>query len=841
MRVLYVDAYDSFTNNIIGLLESSLDVSVTLVRIDDANVASNLESFLLDFAAVVVGPGPGDPRKQEDVGLINRLWELKGSNLIPILGICLGFQSLALAFGGNVERLRQPRHGLVTEVSHRGTDIFEGVSGPFKATQYHSFRVNLGHASLSDPPEVSPATKSSHLLEPLAWDHDDLHNGPVLQAIKHKIKPFWGLQYHPESICTADAGAEIVRRWWMKSLEWLSSSARAPDMQRTKLSQQNHSQPLPGNGFLSHNVDPDDELQLKQVLEIFTNHRNEPRQSESICLALKQLNVIELCEGLKLPGNELILLDSQQTKGRYSIVGLVMPDQTPKLTFTIHSHRLTISLKGTEYIERRVNHTTTIWILLQRILDIYSPHTGTDSPTQFCGGLMGYMSYEVGLDTVEVGIQAQRPRGGAPDFNFALVERSIVIDHAENRIYIQSLLPRDSDWLSEASNVINCMTQADPLIEHHSSPFLTSTNHVLPTAITETDLYSMTYRSAVLEYFKSGEIQRPAEHQYCPKVLQCQEALRAGDSYELCLTDQTKVTIPQDDCLDQPWVLYQHLRKTNPAPFGAYIRLSGCTILGSSPERFLSWDRQGALQMRPIKGTVKKSKHMNYWLAKSILDSSKERAENLMIVDLIRHDISGMLGARNCKVSQLMQVEEYETVYQLVSVVEGKLPNAIAKRHVADEPIGHTNVNGFDVLRAALPPGSMVGAPKKRSCELLRELEDHKPRGIYSGVLGYMDVRGGGDFSVIIRTAFRVDDEVVWKRKTCSTDTSQKNTSRGEDAREPGSAKSRVDGKGDDPELIPHQVWRIGAGGAVTVQSTAHSEFQEMETKLEAILTIFQE
>ena len=859
LRVLYVDAYDSFTNNIIGLLETTLDVCVTLVRIDDAYVASNLEQFLLDFTAVVVGPGPGDPRKQEDIGFVNQLWELKEPSLIPILGICLGFQSLALAFGGRIERLREPRHGLITDVAHQGTDIFKGISGPFQATQYHSFRVILGQESLPDPQKASQGTKSSPMIQPLAWDYHDSQNGPVSQAIRHKTKPFWGVQYHPESICTAEAGAQVIRNWWIKSLEWLLSHGRSPGVCGVRSSPQLHPRTPSTNDFHVHDVDHRDELELEQILDILTYSRDEPRQSQYVSLPLYQLTVIELCEGLNLPANELILLDSQQTKGRYSVIGLVIPGQTLNLTYTIHSHRLRVSLTGNQYIERHFDHVKTIWDLLQRILNIYNPQTDTESPIPFWGGLMGYVSYEAGLDTVGVITQPEGVNSRAPDFNFALVERSIVVDRVENRIYIQSLLPRDSDWLSETSTAIRSMLDEHGLFEDHPSPPLASNSHVLPTTVSKTNLCSRPARSEILEYFISGDIQRPSEDNYRERVLGCQEALRAGDSYELCLTDQTTVTILKDNNLDHPWVLYQHLRERNPAPFGAYVRLNGCTILSSSPERFLSWNRDGVLQMRPIKGTVKKSKRMNYELAKSILGSSKERAENLMIVDLIRHDISSMIGAQNCRVSQLMQVEEYETVYQLVSVIEGQLPKATRPnpemsnghhdvngtepdRHnhttptpnpkIAKQPPALPPITGIDVLRAALPPGSMVGAPKKRSCELLREFEDHKPRGIYSGVLGYMDVRGSGDFSVVIRTAYRVDDEVVWKPKNGSGGPAADRTQEGDNG--------RIDEE-REREMIPHQVWRIGAGGAVTVQSTDLGEFQEMETKLDAILNIFQE
>lgn len=169
--------------------------------------------------------------------------------------------------------------------------------------------------------------------------------------------------------------------------------------------------------------------------------------------------------------------------------------------------------------------------------------------------------------------------------------------------------------------------------------------------------------------------------------------------------------------------------------------------------------------------------------ADAILKSDKEQAENLMIVDLIRHDLHGVVGSGNVKVKKLMQVEEYETVYQLVSVIEGQLSGLEKK-------------SGIDVLAASLPPGSMTGAPKKRSCELLREVEGGA-RGVYSGVMGYFDVGGGADFAVIIRTAFRWGDE-------------------GEN-------------------------WCLGAGGAVTTLSTADGEYDEMMVKRASALRAFEQ
>lgn len=158
-----------------------------------------------------------------------------------------------------------------------------------------------------------------------------------------------------------------------------------------------------------------------------------------------------------------------------------------------------------------------------------------------------------------------------------------------------------------------------------------------------------------------------------------------------------------------------------------------------------------------------------------------------------------------------MVVEEYATVYQLVSVIEGQCTPSNPTSNNAS-----TGPRGLDVLRASLPPGSMTGAPKKRSCEILRDLEP-KNRGIYSGVLGYLDVGGGGDLSVVIRTAISVDNN-------SNADKSYVGTQNANEV---------------DPSLSAGDTYRIGAGGAVTIQSTAEGEFIEMDVKLSSVLGAF--
>jgi len=205
---------------------------------------------------------------------------------------------------------------------------------------------------------------------------------------------------------------------------------------------------------------------------------------------------------------------------------------------------------------------------------------------------------------------------------------------------------------------------------------------------------------------------------------------------------------------------------------------------------------------------VKKTPGMTFEKASTILSSAKERAENLMIADLIRHDLHGVVGAGNVTVPQLMHVEESETVYHLVSAIQGQLPRPEPS---SDGKMPLPLKTGLDILAASLPPGSMTGAPKKRSCEILKALEEEKPRGIYSGVLGYLSVCGTADFSVVIRTAFRWDDERA--------------------------SVNPIEAEEDG--VLESDVWRIGAGGAITTLSDDKDEYEEMVAKLDSTVGIF--
>lgn len=826
-RILFVDAFDSFSNNITGLLEECLGAHVTLVHIDDEDVNQHLDSVVHGFDAVVVGPGPGHPANTNDTGFINKLWKLDGAHLLPVLGICLGFQSLCLSQGAEVKRLKKARHGIVSRVSHAESDIWAGIED-CDATQYHSLHVGLGNTNNQ---AVWYPTKSCPKLQPLAWDLGDDFNGPILSSARHVEKPFWGVQFHPESICTSAAGRQLIINWWSHAQAWLDArswpvtkgcllSAEAADEYsnvylgasppRISCSSQLSDEFLddwhPTVKLWEDFPRPAFQPQILPFAAGPASHMAEQLRSVADCAqvylryrvcSIIDVQATEIVEALGQNREEVILLDSQgHATGRYSIVGLVVPGKTMKVAYSVYDRKLRYGFSPDGMCDLPVESVDEVWPILQEAIDLVAPqndevvsesslrynhtenvanspvqHLPEDSP--FWGGFMGYISYEAGLETIDVDLHKNCTSGETPDINFAFVHRSIVIDHQDSRLYVQSLLPDDQAWINATEAIINDLSDGTTRRKH--------------TAASSSPVTDLKISAALDTKMAESIVSRPDEYDYRAKVLDCQRFLSSGDSYELCLTDETDISVPVTDSrgVDE-WALYKRLRTKNPAPFGAFLRVSDVTVVGSSPERFLKWTRDGHCQFRPIKGTVKKSPSMARERAHEILNSSKERAENLMIVDLIRHDLSGVIGASNTWVPQLMEVEEYQTVYQLVSVIEGELPPPDAQGR---------GPRGLDVLKASLPPGSMTGAPKKRSCEILRDIE-RRPRGVYSGVLGYMDVGGAGDFSVVIRTLVR------------------------------GQA-----GADNDTET-----WKVGAGGAVTIQSTDEAEFHEMETKASSVL-----
>jgi para-aminobenzoate synthetase component 1 len=220
---------------------------------------------------------------------------------------------------------------------------------------------------------------------------------------------------------------------------------------------------------------------------------------------------------------------------------------------------------------------------------------------------------------------------------------------------------------------------------------------------------------------------------YARAVVAIQQEIAAGELYQANLTHRLEVGFGGD-----AWRLYEALRERSPAPFAAFLELPELAIVGSSPERFLCVDANGCVETRPIKGTRPRGATAaeDARLFDELRHSEKERAENAMIVDLMRNDLGRVCVPGSVEATELFAIERYATLFQMVSTVRGKL---------------RAGCDVVDLLRAAFPPGSMTGAPKIAAINLLARLEPVR-RGVYSGALGYLDARGGADLSVVIRT-----------------------------------------------------------------------------------------
>jgi para-aminobenzoate synthetase len=360
-------------------------------------------------------------------------------------------------------------------------------------------------------------------------------------------------------------------------------------------------------------------------------------------------------------------------------------------------------------------------------------------PFEFNCGYVGYFGYECKADCG--GNRAHR--SSMPDAAFLFADRVIALDHLEQATYVL------------------CVTEPDGAAEGERWIAQTCARLACLKPLTEPDcgVGADAERAFVLSR---------SHGQHLEDVATCQQRLVEGETYEVCLTNTVNV-----DCAAEPLALYRTLRRVNPAPFSAYLRFGARTVLSSSPERFLSVGRDRWVEAKPIKGTSRRGATAveDVRLAEQLRNSDKNRAENLMIVDLTRNDLGVVCEVGTVHVPQLMAVESYETVHQLVSTVRGVL---------------RSELQPPDCIRACFPAGSMTGAPKRRTMEIIDEIEG-QARGVYSGAIGYLGLGGGCDLSVVIRTI-----------------------------------------------VIDHGQATIGVGGAVVIQSDAEDEYQEALLKARA-------
>lgn len=336
------------------------------------------------------------------------------------------------------------------------------------------------------------------------------------------------------------------------------------------------------------------------------------------------------------------------------------------------------------------------------------PEADPDAPP-FRLGLVGWLGYELRSETMGV----PRTRTSRyPDAAFLRVVRALAIEPDGSA----QLLALGESWDEHAE-------WRDSTIRRLSSA----------------ERVSKPGRSADFDTTASGLLNRreltwrDTDAEYIAKVLACQEAIREGEAYQLCLTTEADVAGAFD-----PVEVYARLRAQSPSHHGALLRIGGVSLLSSSPERFLEVHPDGVVRTHPIKGTRPRDADAasDARLKEELLGSDKERAENIMIVDLMRNDLARVSEPGSVTVPSLLAVESYAQVHQLVSSIEGRLREGL---------------DGVDAIAACLPAGSMTGAPKRRATELLDGLEQ-RARGLYAGAFGYLGRDGRIDLAMTIRS-----------------------------------------------------------------------------------------
>ena len=639
MPALIVDNYDSFTYNLVHAVAEITGCAPMVVRNDEL---SWKEIRRLDFDSVIISPGPGSPENRRDFGISARLI---AEAAVPLLGVCLGHQGIAQHFGGRVVRAAEPVHGRGAEIFHEGDELFAGVPNPFTAIRYHSLLVD----------EPLPAC-----LRKIAWTSDGL-----VMALRQVERPIWGVQFHPESICT-EHGVAILRNFLKAPHRPCRHVVRSRPAATSRV-----------------------EIQARQ--------RKLTVSSETLFRRLfsHEQHAFWLDSSLVTPHSRFSFMGASDDVLRY--------DAQSGGFF--------------EYLEQRLEP------------EVQAPPL----PFDFAGGYVGYLGYEL---KAECG-SPNRHRSPLPDACLLRVDHFLAIDHAEGAVW---LVGRNNEWLDEMEDRIRALK------DEPSSPWFCP---------------APSYDLGI------------SRDEYQRLISECRSRIAAGESYEICLTNQLRVAT------DLPALAYyEALRTQNPAPYSAYLQFGDIQVACSSPERFLRIDPAGNIESRPIKGTIRRGAYSRGRRATARL-ARRQRKEPRRKP----HDC----GSRAERPRPRLPLRQRACP---ANDGGGNLRDrASIGQHHRGPP--RADASAVDCIRAAFPGGSMTGAPKLRTLEILDELEP-EPRGIYSGSIGYIGFNGATDLNIVIRTA-----------------------------------------------VFHGGVASIGVGGAITFQSNPEDEWDEMLLKAQALLKAF--
>jgi para-aminobenzoate synthetase len=507
-----------------------------------------------------------------------------------------------------------------------------------------------------------------------AWADDG-----VVMGIEHRRRPMWGVQFHPESIAT-EHGARLVENFYA-----LAHERKEPPRRAIKRPVNTPRRDQGSKAGIS-----DTRLQMRTI----------PGEAPAEALF----------ERLFAAEQHAFWLDSADAPTRLaqsSYLGTSAGAERCVLSYDVDEGVVQVDRDGATAIERG-----SIFDVLDRELAKRAIETPEGIAPNLLGGFVGYLGYECKADCGS----PNEHSSDVPDAVLMLANRLVAIDHVGHCTHVLAVCgPGEEEaqaahWLDEAETTVRELLASPPAQPSLADPAFgePSDAHVR---------------------FDCGR----GREQYLADIARSQAELAAGESYEVCLTDQISTVASPG-----PFDLYRNLRRSNPAPFAAYLKLGDVAVVSSSPERFLSVDRERRVEARPIKGTTSRSTDPaeDAALKAELTNDEKTYAEHLMIVDLLRNDLGIVCEVGSVAVPELMVVEDYATVHQLISTVEGRLP------------VGRSAV---ECARACFPGGSMTGAPKLRTMEIIDDIEA-EARGVYSGAIGYFGLDGVMDLSIVIRT-----------------------------------------------------------------------------------------
>jgi para-aminobenzoate synthetase component 1 len=392
-----------------------------------------------------------------------------------------------------------------------------------------------------------------------------------------------------------------------------------------------------------------------------------------------------------------------QKLGRYSFIGC-----NPFLVLSSYGREVTLT-EGTK--KRHLNGNP--FDMMNHLLETYRLDT-CSSPLPFIGGAVGYFSYDL-CHMIERLPNTAVDDLKLPECYFGFYDVVLAFDNLQGKVYIVSTgFPE----LGEEERLLRARERLNEMKATLAQVSLSDTEVLFTSTSAPVDKISL----------KGGF----THEEYVNAVNKCRQYIIAGDIFEVNLSQRFEAELAIT-----PYELYRRLRQINPAPFACYLGFDEVTVVGSSPERFLRVQGDW-VETRPIKGTRPRGKTPaeDKRLANELLSSAKDRAENIMIVDLERNDLGRVCRYGTVRVTELAILEVFPTVFHLTSTVVGRL---------------REDKNSIDLLKATFPGGSITGAPKVRAMEIIDELEPTK-RSVYTGSIGYLSFNGNIDLNIVIRT-----------------------------------------------------------------------------------------